>query len=700
MTRRSPVSLALPAFATVAVALSVTVVAQLADTPVQATDPRSLITGIVRSEDGTALAGAEVWLDAKRVTTDSDGRFSLEHPRAAVVTASAEGHLPRSVAAEPGPVTDLRLTAKPDETVSLRFGGDVMFGRRYYADVAGRGPILKHGATPNDIAGILSGVGPLLDDADLSIVNLETALVADPWNGAGKRPKGLHPTKDLVITSSTASAKALADAGVEVVSLSNNHTFDGLGAGLKSTIAALDAAGVKHFGAGSTVAEAWKPAVLTVRGNRVAFVGCTTVDGRHSGTSYVAEARHGGAAECEPALLTAAVEKARQQAPLVIVTIHGGAEYRRSQTREVRDLAQTATQAGAQLVVGSHPHVVGGLVHTGSSLFAESLGNLAFDQDLWSTLPSYLLRVDARFKAKGGTPAAQLVRADTDPILIDDYRPRPAVGAVAESVARIASGWVEGGVVMNRDSAAVPLGDAKPPTTPTTAKAELAKNEVRRISPGWWLAPAPDLNDQVRAGTDLLFGTGSFEPTVVGASDGAIPAWSLGKYATVSGDASCHSGHGIQLARTPLSTETAVMSPDHRSPVVQGQQLTLVANIRQASEGSRLEVHWYEDMAGPSTKSTKLELPTGAWSPERCQPVRLDLTAPRKAVAAQVYIVLDAPKGGQTIRRLAIDDVSLVDWAPKGRSGRRYDVVGGLRNGTVTLRSDSAAPADSSPLVR
>ena len=78
----------------------------------------------------------------------------------------------------------------------------------------------------------------------------------------------------------------------------------------------------------------------------------------------------------------------------------------------------------------------------------------------------------------------------------------------------------------------------------------------------------------------------------------------------------------------------------------------------------------------------------------------LDLTAPRKAVAAQVYIVLDAPKGGQTIRRLAIDDVSLVDWAPKGRSGRRYDVVGGLRNGTVTLRSDSAAPADSSPLVR
>ena len=86
MTRRSPVSLALPAFATVAVALSVTVVAQLADTPVQATDPRSLITGIVRSEDGTALAGAEVWLDAKRVTTDSDGRFSLEHPRAAVVT--------------------------------------------------------------------------------------------------------------------------------------------------------------------------------------------------------------------------------------------------------------------------------------------------------------------------------------------------------------------------------------------------------------------------------------------------------------------------------------------------------------------------------------------------------------------------------------------------------------------------------------
>lgn len=699
MTRRSPVSLALPAFATVAVALSVTVVAQLAESPVEAADPRSLITGIVRSEDGAALAGAEVWLGANRVTTGSDGRFSLEHTAAAVVTASAEGHLPRSVAAEPGSATDLRLTGKPDETVSLRFGGDVMFGRRYYANVAGHGPILKPGATPNDIAGLLSGIDPILDDADLTVVNLETALVTDPWNGVGKRPKGLHPTKDLVITSSTASARALADAGVEVVSLSNNHTFDGLGAGLKSTIAALDAAGVKHFGAGPTVAEAWKPAILTVRGNRVAFVGCTTVDGRHSGTSYVAEARHGGAAECDPALLTAAVHKARQAAPLVVVTIHGGVEYRRSQTREVRDLAQTAKQAGAQLVVGSHPHVVGGLVRTGPSLFAESLGNLAFDQDLWSTLPSYLLRVDARFSPKGAAPGAQLVRADIDPILIDDYRPRPAVGALAESVARIASGWVEGGAVLQPHAAAVPFAGAKPPTT---AKAELAKDEIRRISPSWWLAPAPDLKDQVRAGTDLLFGTGSFEPTVVGASEGTIPGWSPGKYAAVSGDASCHpSGRGVQLARTPLSLETAVMSPDHRSPVVQGQKLSLVANVRQASEGSRLEVHWYDDMGGPSTiKSSRLELPTGAWSQGSCQRVRFDLTAPRKAVAAQVFIVLDAPEGGQTIRRLAIDDVSLIDWAPQGRSGRRYDVVDGLRNGTVTFRSDGGAPAGSSPLVR
>lgn len=699
MTRRSPVSLALPAFATVAVALSVSVVAQLAESPPPVvTDPQSVITGIVRGEDGAVLAGAQVWLDATRVTTGTDGRFSLDHPRAAVVTASAEGHLPRSVAAEPGSPADVRLTANPDETVSLRFGGDVMFGRRYYADVAGRGPILKQGATPNDISGILSGIGPLLDDADLTVVNLETALVADPWDGVGKRPQGLHATKDLVITSSTASAKALADAGVEIVSLSNNHSFDGLTRGLKSTIAALDAAGVKHFGAGATVAEAWKPAVVTVRGHRIAFVGCTTVDGRHSGTSYVAEARHGGAAECDPAQLKAAVHNARKAAPLVVVAIHGGAEYRRSQTREVRDLAQTAKGAGAQLVVGSHPHVVGGLVHTGPSVFVESLGNLAFDQDLWSTLPSYLLRVDARFTTKGEAPSAQLVRADTDPLLIDDYRPRPAVGALAESLARIASGWVEGGAVMHRASAAVPLDGAKPPTV---AKAELAKGEIRRISPDWWLAPAPDLSDGVRAGTDLLFGTGSFEPAVVGAPDTVVSGWSPGKYAAVSRDASCQpTGRGVQLARTPLSTETAVMSPDHRSAVVQGQSLSLVANVRQASEGSRLEVHWYEDMAGPSVKSSKLELPSGAWSPEKCQPVRFDLDVPRKAVAAQVFIVLDAPEGGQTIRRLAIDDVSLIDWAPKGRSGRRYDVVEGLRTGTVTFRSDSASPAAGSPLVR
>jgi poly-gamma-glutamate synthesis protein (capsule biosynthesis protein) len=264
-------------------------------------------------------------------------------------------------------------------------------------------------------------------------------------------------------------------------------------------------------------------------------------------------------------------------------------------------------------------------------------------------------------------------------------------------VARIASGWVDGGAILDRASSAIRFGTAG---RPAVAQTQLAKDEVRRISPGWWLAPAPGGGEQVRAGTDLLFGTGSFEQTTVGETDGRAPLWSQGKYADLTPDASCQpTGRGVLLVRTPLSAEEAVMAPDHRASVVPGQKLSLVANVRQASEGSRLEVHWYEDMVGSSSSTSRLELPSGAWSPGSCQRVRFDRTVPAKAVAAQVFIVLEAPEGGQTIRRLAIDDLSLVDWAPKGRSGRRYDMVDGLRSGSVTFHSDSAHPADPKPVV-
>jgi poly-gamma-glutamate synthesis protein (capsule biosynthesis protein) len=377
----------------------------------------------------------------------------------------------------------------------------------------------------------------------------------------------------------------------------------------------------------------------------------------------------------------------------VVVTIHGGVEYRRSQTADVRSLANIAHRAGARLVVGSHPHVVGGIVHRGDNVFIESMGNLAFDQEIWATLPSYLARVDVR--------AGATVAADVDPIVLDRYLPRPATGALAASVNRVAAGWVDGGAQLAHGSAAVPLG-SDPVAGPSAAfrsTAGLAEGDVRRLGAGWWVTPAKDLTGRVQVGTDQLFGSGNFEAEVVGSSS-AAPLWATGKYGRLTPDASCSpkSEQGLLVTRSPLSQEAAVATTRHRVPAVQGQRLTLTAKVRQASVGSRLEVHWYRDLSGPSTSTSRIIIPNGSWDRGSCQTVRLGVVAPSKAVAAQVYVVLDPPNGGQTVRRLAVDDLMLVDWAPKGRSGRRYDVVRGLATGTVTLGADERQTTATPPL--
>ncbi len=706
-SERSPINLALPAVVTALVVAGVGVVTVKAEPEVRARAAVSAPSakGSILDETGRPVPNAEVRSGGTKVAADATGRFVLPMRTPDLATVTAPGHLPRTLALEPTSTASVVLTSKAAETLSLRFGGDVMMGRRFYEKQDGaKKALLEPTSSAKAHASILEGVEPLLKDADLTAINLETPLLEDPEvEPDGKRRKDVHPSKDLVIASAKATAKGLALAGVDVVSLGNNHLFDGLGPGLKSTLRALDEAGIAHFGAGTTAAGAWLPAVVTKRGQTVAYLGCTTVDGRQTGVAYVAGPGTPGAAECEPVRLAAEVTKARAKADIVVVMIHGGVEYRRRQTPEVRELAQVAHQAGARLVVGSHPHVIGGIVASGSDVFAESMGNLSFDQELWPTFPSALLRVDVR----RGLP----VSTTLDPVVIDGYRPRPAVGSMAEVVARISAGSVEGAARLGSSGAWVALGSApaKPPVTVT-----LEKGTVRRLAPGWWYQlppgqqPAPGQQPvagqepSVRMGTDLLLGTGTFERMQIGGDSSRASLWSLGKYGAISSEAACGSGDkgaGLLLARSPLSKRTAYASPDHRTPVSSGQRLSLLASVRQASEGSRLQVHWFKSKGGKSSSVSSLELPAGAWEEDACRQIRFDVTVPKGVIAAQVFVMLKPPSGGQTVRRLAVDDLVLVDWAGTGRSGRRYDVLEVKRSGPVAFQTDERGTRPPGPLL-
>jgi poly-gamma-glutamate synthesis protein (capsule biosynthesis protein) len=207
-------------------------------------------------------------------------------------------------------------------------------------------------------------------------------------------------------------------------------------------------------------------------------------------------------------------------------------------------------------------------------------------------------------------------------------------------------------------------------------------------------------------GTDLLYGTGTFEPMEISRRAANVPLWSLGKYGSVASDAACgpmsadgSSGSGLLLARSPLSTRTAFASPDHRTAVSPRQKLSVLASLRRASEGSQLRVHWFKAASGGSASVSSIELPVGSWDRDSCRRIRFDVTVPPGAVAAQVFVRLKPPAGGQRVRRLAVDNVSLVDWAPSGRAGRRYGVFEVLKDGSVPFSSDDNGVASASPLV-
>lgn len=235
-------------------------------------------------------------------------------------------------------------------------------------------------------------------DADLAVANLEAPLPVD----ADPIPKS-----GPALTTDPDTVDRLADAGFDLLALANNHLMDYGAAGLEATQRACDAATVETVGAGETRSDALEPVHLDRRGVDVAVV---NVCEREYG---VASRTASGTAPADHRQAVATVREAAGGADVVVVVSHGGVEYvplppptRRNRLREFVD-------AGADLVVGHHPHVAQGWeVYDGVPVFP-SLGNFAFDRqgDHENTSRGFLL--DVRFE--GGT----LARIDLVPTVLD-----------------------------------------------------------------------------------------------------------------------------------------------------------------------------------------------------------------------------------------------------------------------------------------
>jgi poly-gamma-glutamate synthesis protein (capsule biosynthesis protein) len=212
--------------------------------------------------------------------------------------------------------------------------------------------------------GALEAAVALLRQADLRFANLETPLLAggSPLYSTGVRLK-----------SPPAAVRILRNLGIDVVSLANNHMMDFGPPGLASTLEHLSAEGLPYVGAGPTRSAAQAPALLTVRGSRVAFLSACDNEGGGATPGGL------GVSLIAPAELVAAVERVRAEADYVVVAVHTGIEYCSCPEPFFVRLARRLVDSGATLVVGHHPHVPQGLERRGDGLIAYSLGDFLFD---------------------------------------------------------------------------------------------------------------------------------------------------------------------------------------------------------------------------------------------------------------------------------------------------------------------------------
>lgn len=263
--------------------------------------------------------------------------------------------------------SDASEPAEPPE-ITLTFAGDVHFEDRV-AELL------------TDPATAFGPVAEELSDGDLTIVNLETPITS----------RGVPEDKNYLFRAPDTAVPALTEAGIDVVSLANNHTLDYGQPGLADTVRKAAAGGLDTVGVGPDIDAAFTPVHRTVQGVDVAILAFSQVDDLAEEWAATPD-RAGMAMAFDTERAYAAVRAARAESDLVVVLPHWGAEYDQCPTGRQAAFAQGLVDAGADVIVGAHAHVLQGAGHLGDAYVAYGLGNF-----LW-----YSEGLDEPYSARAG----------------------------------------------------------------------------------------------------------------------------------------------------------------------------------------------------------------------------------------------------------------------------------------------------------
>jgi poly-gamma-glutamate capsule biosynthesis protein CapA/YwtB (metallophosphatase superfamily) len=272
--------------------------------------------------------------------------------------------------AKPNPEAPAKTSAAPTKPADTS-GGTIRIS--WVGDIVMEVPWRQQAVPPKSL---FDGVREHLKTADLVIGNLETPLTDWAEQTPNKDKALVEAGKDVILrVTAPDAAQTLSDAGIKVVGLANNHVMDFTEHGLLDTLERLRKAGVSYAGAGENLAEAEGALILKVKGKRIGILSFSDVVPRYSW----AEANHPGIATAKEAdRVVGAVSRTRPKVDILIMVFHWGTQFLQEPIPRQVFLAQEAQRAGADLVLGAHPHVLQGVGCVGRAPVVYSAGNFVF----------------------------------------------------------------------------------------------------------------------------------------------------------------------------------------------------------------------------------------------------------------------------------------------------------------------------------
>jgi len=261
-------------------------------------------------------------------------------------------------------------TISADE-ITLAFAGDVSFAEEY----TNMETLRQRGG---DIRSCFDEfLLKEMQDADIFMLNNEF-----PYTDRGTPTEG----KTYTFRARPESVKYLYDMGADIVSIANNHVYDYGEVSLLDTLSTLEAAAMPYVGAGRNIKEAVNPVYFIANDYKIAYVSATQIEqGDYPDTKGAGE-NSAGVFRCwNPELLYETVKEAKENSDFVVVYIHWGTELSETLHWAQTDQALGLVEAGADLIVGDHPHCLQEIAYIGDVPVVYSMGNFWFNSKTQDT---------------------------------------------------------------------------------------------------------------------------------------------------------------------------------------------------------------------------------------------------------------------------------------------------------------------------